>query len=112
MRRVTTLALVAGGTMAVVAGGAFARARLRGRGSAIPKPVTGMFPYCTFKLYEGKDHLGGVSDERLPQDVFDFFARRDVNQPVVSDQPVGPDQPVGSRQPVGSTPSLVGSGAG
>ena len=44
MRRVTTLALIAGGTLAVVAGGALARARLRGRGSAIPKPVTGMFP--------------------------------------------------------------------
>ncbi len=44
MRRVTTVALVAGGTMAVVAGGAFAFARLMGRGSAIPKPVTGMFP--------------------------------------------------------------------
>ena len=44
MRRVTTLALIAGGTLAVVVGGALARARLRGRGSAIPKPVTGMFP--------------------------------------------------------------------
>ncbi len=44
MRRVTTLALVAGGTMAVIAGGAFARARLLGRASAIPKPVGGMFP--------------------------------------------------------------------
>jgi pimeloyl-ACP methyl ester carboxylesterase len=44
MRRVTTLALVAGGTVAVVAGGAFALACLMGRGSAIPKPVTGIFP--------------------------------------------------------------------
>ena len=44
MRRVSTLALIAGGTLAVVVGGALARARLRGRGSAIPKPVTGMFP--------------------------------------------------------------------
>jgi pimeloyl-ACP methyl ester carboxylesterase len=44
MRRVTTLALVAGGTLAVVAAGAVSRARLMGRGSAIPKPVTGMFP--------------------------------------------------------------------
>jgi len=44
MRRATTLALITGGTLALVAGGAFARARLRGRGSAIPKPVTGMFP--------------------------------------------------------------------
>jgi pimeloyl-ACP methyl ester carboxylesterase len=59
-----------------------------------------LIPDCTFKLYEGKDHLAGVSDERLPQDVFDFFARRDVGQPATSDQPVGP------------TPSVVGSGAG
>jgi pimeloyl-ACP methyl ester carboxylesterase len=44
MRRATTLALITAGTLALVAGGAFARARLRGRGSAIPKPVTGMFP--------------------------------------------------------------------
>ena len=59
-----------------------------------------LIPDCTFKLYEGKDHLAGVSDERLPQDVFDFFARRDENQPATSGQPVGP------------TPSVVGSGAG
>ena len=44
MRRGTTVALVAGGTLAVVAGGAFARARLGGRATAIPKPVTGIFP--------------------------------------------------------------------
>ena len=44
MRRVTTLALVAGGTLAAVAGGAFARARLRGREPEMPKPVTGIFP--------------------------------------------------------------------
>jgi pimeloyl-ACP methyl ester carboxylesterase len=44
MRRRTTLALIAGGTLAVVAGGAFARARFRGRRSTIPKPVTGIFP--------------------------------------------------------------------
>lgn len=44
MRRVTRIALIAGGTLAVVAGGAFARARLRGATQGIPKPVTGMFP--------------------------------------------------------------------
>jgi pimeloyl-ACP methyl ester carboxylesterase len=44
MRRGTALAVVGGGTLAVVAGGACTRARLRGRGPAIPKPVTGMFP--------------------------------------------------------------------
>ena len=44
MRRVATLALIAGGTLAVVSAGAFARARLMGRGPAIPKPVTGIFP--------------------------------------------------------------------
>lgn len=59
-----------------------------------------LIPDCTFKLYEGKDHLAGVSDERLPQDVFDFFARRDVSRPATSNRPVG------------LTPSVVGSGAG
>jgi pimeloyl-ACP methyl ester carboxylesterase len=44
MRRATAIAVVAGGTVAAVTGGAFARSRLRGRGSAIPKPVTGIFP--------------------------------------------------------------------
>jgi pimeloyl-ACP methyl ester carboxylesterase len=44
MRRGTALAVVGGATLAVVAGGAFTRARVRGRGPAIPKPVTGMFP--------------------------------------------------------------------
>jgi pimeloyl-ACP methyl ester carboxylesterase len=44
MRRVTTIALVAGGTLALVAGATLARARLRGGGPAIPKPVTGIFP--------------------------------------------------------------------
>ena len=43
MRRVTNLAFVTGGTLAVVASGALARARLMGRGPAIPKPVTGTF---------------------------------------------------------------------
>jgi len=63
-----------------------------------------LIPDCTFKLYEGKDHLAGVSDERLPQDVFDFFARRDVDRPALLDQPATSDQPFG--------PSLVGTGAG
>ena len=44
MRRRTKLALVAGGVLAAVAAGAFARSRLRGRGPALPKPVTGVFP--------------------------------------------------------------------
>jgi pimeloyl-ACP methyl ester carboxylesterase len=43
MRRRTTLALVVGGAMVAVAGRAIARSRLRGRGPAIPKPVTGIF---------------------------------------------------------------------
>lgn len=38
MRRVTTIALVAGGTLAAVAGGAFARGQLGGRGSEAPPP--------------------------------------------------------------------------
>ena len=44
MRRGTTLALIAGGALAAVAGGALARSRARGRETAIPKPVTGIFP--------------------------------------------------------------------
>ena len=44
MRRRTKLALVAGGATVAVAGGTIARSRLRGRGPAIPKPVTGIFP--------------------------------------------------------------------
>jgi hypothetical protein len=59
-----------------------------------------LIPDCTFKLYEGKDHLAGVSDERLPRDVFDFFARRDVSRPPAFNQPVGP------------MPSVIGSGVG
>jgi pimeloyl-ACP methyl ester carboxylesterase len=43
MRRVTTLALIAGGATAAVASGAIARSRLRGLGP-VPKPVTGIFP--------------------------------------------------------------------
>ena len=53
MRRVSALALIAGGAVVVVAGGAFARARVTGRGSAIPKPVTGMFS-------NGMAYLGGA----------------------------------------------------
>jgi pimeloyl-ACP methyl ester carboxylesterase len=43
MRRVTTLALIACGTLAVAAAGVVVRVRLLGRGPAIPKPVTGIF---------------------------------------------------------------------
>jgi pimeloyl-ACP methyl ester carboxylesterase len=43
MRRRTMLALVAGGTLVAVAGGAFARNRARSR-APIPQPVTGIFP--------------------------------------------------------------------
>jgi len=43
MRRRTTLALVAGGATAAVAGGAIARSRARGRQPGLPKPVTGIF---------------------------------------------------------------------
>jgi pimeloyl-ACP methyl ester carboxylesterase len=44
MRRRTKLALVAGGGAAAVVGAAVARPHLQGRGPAIPKPVTGIFP--------------------------------------------------------------------
>ena len=44
MRRATAVAAVMGGAVAAVIVGGFARARLKRRGSAIPKPVTGIFP--------------------------------------------------------------------
>jgi pimeloyl-ACP methyl ester carboxylesterase len=44
MRRVTTLALIAGATLAVVGGSALARSRMRGRATPLPKLVTGVFP--------------------------------------------------------------------
>lgn len=44
MRRRTKLTLVAGGATAALVGGAIVRVRLRGRGPAVPKPVTGIFP--------------------------------------------------------------------
>ena len=44
MRRVITLALAAGGTLAVIAAAVFAGSRARRRGPVIPKPVTGIFP--------------------------------------------------------------------
>ncbi|MDH3539921.1 MAG: alpha/beta hydrolase [Acidimicrobiia bacterium] len=43
MRRGTKVALVAGGALACVAGGAITRSRARGRQPAIPKPATGIF---------------------------------------------------------------------
>jgi pimeloyl-ACP methyl ester carboxylesterase len=43
MRRTTTLALIAGGTLGIVAAAAVARSRARGRAEAIPPPETGIF---------------------------------------------------------------------
>ena len=43
MRRGTKVVVAAGGAMVAVAGSAIGRSRLRGRGPAIPKPVTGLF---------------------------------------------------------------------
>ena len=34
-----------------------------------------LIPDCAFTLYEGRDHLGVISDRRLPQDVLDFVNR-------------------------------------
>ncbi len=34
-----------------------------------------LIPDCTLRIYEGKDHLAAVSDERLPKDVSDFVAQ-------------------------------------
>jgi pimeloyl-ACP methyl ester carboxylesterase len=44
MRRGTTLALIAGGTLAAATAGVVARSRMRARQVAIPEPVTGIFP--------------------------------------------------------------------
>jgi hypothetical protein len=31
-----------------------------------------LIPDCTFKLYEGKNHLGALFDKRLPGEVLEF----------------------------------------
>ena len=31
-----------------------------------------LIPDCTLRMYEGKDHVGAMSDKRLPRDVLDF----------------------------------------
>jgi len=41
-----------------------------------------LIPDCSLVIYEGRDHVGGVSDERLPTDVFEF---------IVSRSPTGPE---------------------
>jgi len=48
MRRVTTLALVTGGTLAAVTGGALARSRLRGRGPEAPTASGDNLQYTLF----------------------------------------------------------------
>jgi pimeloyl-ACP methyl ester carboxylesterase len=40
-----------------------------------------LIPDCTLRIYEGKDHLAAVMDERLPEDVFDFVARHRGTRP-------------------------------
>ena len=42
---------------------------------AVIEETARLIPDCTLQIYEGKDHLAAVSDERLPKDVFDFVAR-------------------------------------
>jgi pimeloyl-ACP methyl ester carboxylesterase len=34
-----------------------------------------LIPECTFRLYEGKDHLGALFDDRLPGEVLEFARR-------------------------------------
>lgn len=34
-----------------------------------------IIPDCTLKMYSGKDHIGAMSDKRLPRDVLDFVER-------------------------------------
>jgi pimeloyl-ACP methyl ester carboxylesterase len=40
-----------------------------------------LIPDCTLVIYEGRDHVGGVSDERLPTDVFEFIVSRSPSGP-------------------------------
>jgi pimeloyl-ACP methyl ester carboxylesterase len=48
---------------------------------AVIEETARLIPDCTLRIYEGKDHLAAVSDERLPRDVFDFVARPPSIQP-------------------------------
>ena len=34
-----------------------------------------LIPDCTLKIYEGKGHVGAMSDKRLPKDVLEFVGR-------------------------------------
>jgi pimeloyl-ACP methyl ester carboxylesterase len=75
MRRSTTLALVAGGALAAVVGGAIARSRPQGRQRAIPKLVTGLFPGGMAYVRWGTGPksllmLGGGPGNAMPRDVF------------------------------------------
>ena len=65
-----------------------------------------LIPGCTLRIYEGRDHLGAVSDGRLPQDVFDFVSQRsrvrpgrDAEQPTIIDKPAVPTDALASREP-------------
>ena len=48
---------------------------------AVIEETARLIPDCTLRIYEDKDHLAAVSDERLPRDVFDFIARHPSIQP-------------------------------
>jgi len=73
-----------------------------------------LIPDCTLKLYEGKDHLGAVSDKRLPQDVSDFVRQRPRVQPERdAEQSALIDQQTFATDPlVSPTPSPVGEAVG
>ncbi len=36
--------------------------------------TAGLIPECTVRVYEGKDHMGAISDERLCRDILEFIA--------------------------------------
>jgi hypothetical protein len=39
-----------------------------------------LIPDCSLRVYDDKDHLGTLTDERLPRDVLDFVERQ-ASQP-------------------------------
>jgi len=60
-----------------------------------------LIPDCRLIIYEGKDHLAAVSDERLPRDVLDFMSRSTGPGPVERGSEV-PSEPVATLPWTGS----------
>ena len=42
---------------------------------AVYRETAGLIPDCALRIYEGKNHLGTISDPRLALDILDFAAR-------------------------------------